>query len=550
MAVSEFVTFTIQVNNAGLSQQGFGTPLYVSYGATWPERVRTYAQYADVLADFAEGTPEALAAKAVFSQSPHPETLKIGRGSLPPTMKYTIGQIVVANSFAYKIQVDGPGITSTEATYTSDSSATAQKIHNGLITQLNAVVGKNYTAAFSPLSPLTGFTITADSSTDELAKTAHGWNTGDGPIQFTNSGGALPAGISALTDYFVIKVDADHFKIATTLTNALAGTNVDITGNGTGTNTATPTAGALSPILPFVVTGNSAGNWFSLEVEGDAAILSNKMSHADPGLATDLDSILLADTDWYCLLTNWNSKAYVEAGAGWIEANGRIYVVSVVDTDALNTAASNGDTLDALNTLGYKRSCGKYHPSPLESFDAASAGVILPLNPGKWTEAFKTLVGVSPVKMTATQRVNLRARRSGTYTTEKGRSITWDGKVFNTVYGYLDIVVATDWLSDSVVTAAFGVLVSLSKVAYTDEDIDLIAGAVRGVLHDAVSDAHEVLDPGDPNDPTNPPPSVTFPKVADISPGTRALRILPNGVISGRLQGAVQTIQFLATLTF
>lgn len=551
MAVSEFVTFTIQVNNAGLTQEGFGTPLLVSYGASF-SGVRSYNQYADVLADFAAGTPEAVTALAVFSQSPHPTTMKIGAGTLKPTQQYVVGAIQVNNSFAYKIQVDGPGITSTEATYTSGSSATAQEIHNGLVTQLNAVVGKNYTATFAPLPVFASATFTvADQPTGKLTAAAHGLSTGDGPFELTTSG-SLPTGLVAATDYYVIKFDANTFKLATNLANALAGTAIVLSSNGTGTQTINSDT-TLSPILPFLITGSASGNWFSIDIEGDkggASWLSCKENQTDPGIATDLATILTADSDWYWLLTRFNSKAMALAAAAWVEANGKAYIISVTDTDALNTAASNGDTLDALNVLSYKRTAGKYHSSPLNSFAAASTGVIAPLNPGKWTEAFKTLVGVKPMVLTATQRTNLRARRSGTYTTEKGRSITWDGKVFNTVYGYLDITVAIDWLQDQVLTAAFGVLVSLAKVGFTDEDIDTVAGAIRGVLRDASSDAHDVLDPGDPTSLTNPPPSITFPKVADIAPGTRALRKLPNGVIAGRLQGAIQEIDFLATLTF
>lgn len=549
MAVSEFVTLTLQVNNSGVSQLGFGTPLYVSYNATFPEMVRTYSQYADVLADFAAGTPEADIANALFSQSPHPVAFKIGRGTNKPTLQYTVGAILVNNSYKYGIQVDGPGITSTEADYTSDSTATTQEIHNGLVTALNAVVGKNYTAAFAPLV-FTSHTFTADSTNDVLTITNHGLNTGDGPLQVSNSGGGLPGGLSPGVNYWVIRSDASNIRLATSLANALANTFIDLTTNGTGTNTLLQQSGQLSPILPFLVTATSPGAWFSLAVLGNAKILSCSMTHADPGIQTDLAAIALADPDWYWLLTHYNSKAMVTQAAAWVETQTRAYIVSVVDTDAVNTAAGNGDTLDTLNGLGYKRTLGKYHPSPVQCFAAASTGRIASLNPGKWTEFGKTLVGVTPVTLDSTQRTNLRARRSGTYTTEKGRSITWDGKVFNTTYGYLDIVVGTDWLSDQIVSAAFGAMVSLDKVAYTDEDIDFIAGDVRGVLHDAVSDAHNLLDRGDLTDPTNLPPNVTFPKVADIAPGTRAVRNLPNGTVTGRLTGAVQSINFIATLTF
>lgn len=85
-------------------------------------------------------------------------------------------------------------------------------------------------------------TFTAASGTDLLTATAHGLETGDGPIRVSNSGGALPTGLAAATDYWVIKVSADTFKLATSLTNAYAGTAIDITADGSGTQTLSDTA--------------------------------------------------------------------------------------------------------------------------------------------------------------------------------------------------------------------------------------------------------------------------------------------------------------------
>ena len=89
----------------------------------------------------------------------------------------------------------------------------------------------------------TSFTFTADSTTDKLNKVAHGLETGDGPIGVSNAGGGLPAPLAAATDYWVIKVDADNFYVATSLANAYAGTRIDITTNGTGTQTAATRTG-------------------------------------------------------------------------------------------------------------------------------------------------------------------------------------------------------------------------------------------------------------------------------------------------------------------
>jgi len=84
----------------------------------------------------------------------------------------------------------------------------------------------------------TDFTFTADSTTDQLTKTAHGLQTGDGPVRTSNSGGALPGGLTAGTDYWVIKIDANSFKLAISSdANAFAGIAIDITSNGTGTQT-------------------------------------------------------------------------------------------------------------------------------------------------------------------------------------------------------------------------------------------------------------------------------------------------------------------------
>ncbi len=77
--------------------------------------------------------------------------------------------------------------------------------------------------------------------TDILTKTAHGLYTG-AKVQFTTTT-TLPAGLSLATDYFVIRLDANTFKVADTLAHAIAGTNIiDITDTGTGTHTVTATA--------------------------------------------------------------------------------------------------------------------------------------------------------------------------------------------------------------------------------------------------------------------------------------------------------------------
>lgn len=84
--------------------------------------------------------------------------------------------------------------------------------------------------------------VDADVNTtnDTITLTSHGWLTGRKVAATTD--GVLPGGLSA-TDYYVIKVDANTIKLASSLANAQAGTQVDITSAaGGGTHTLTPAA--------------------------------------------------------------------------------------------------------------------------------------------------------------------------------------------------------------------------------------------------------------------------------------------------------------------
>lgn len=126
-------------------------------------------------------------------------------------------------------------------------------------------------------------TFTADAATDIMTAAANGFTTGL-KGQASNSGGALPTGLSGSTDYFVIVVTADTFKLATSLANALAGTAINITTNGTGTQTFTPTSIAGATVkLQKSNTPSDANSWVD---EGSATTITadsyNFLEKVDP----------------------------------------------------------------------------------------------------------------------------------------------------------------------------------------------------------------------------------------------------------------------------
>lgn len=78
-----------------------------------------------------------------------------------------------------------------------------------------------------------------NTTNDTITITAHGFVTG---LKIALTGTNLPGGLSA-TNYWTIVVDANTISVATSLVNAVAGTKVDITSQGTTADAAfTPTS--------------------------------------------------------------------------------------------------------------------------------------------------------------------------------------------------------------------------------------------------------------------------------------------------------------------
>jgi hypothetical protein len=79
-------------------------------------------------------------------------------------------------------------------------------------------------------------TVTADDGTNLFTAAAHNRLTGDGPVQLESSG-TVPGNTATLKDYWVVRVDANTFRLAESFQDAMAAVpvTVDLTSNGTGT---------------------------------------------------------------------------------------------------------------------------------------------------------------------------------------------------------------------------------------------------------------------------------------------------------------------------
>lgn len=74
-------------------------------------------------------------------------------------------------------------------------------------------------------------TSAVNTSTETITLTSHGFSTAE-RVVYDDGGGTALAGLTDGTTYFVIKVDDNSFKLATSAANATAGTAIDLTGTG------------------------------------------------------------------------------------------------------------------------------------------------------------------------------------------------------------------------------------------------------------------------------------------------------------------------------
>lgn len=100
-------------------------------------------------------------------------------------------------------------------------------------------------------------------ATNTINEAAHGLSTGDGPIQLTTSG-TLPAELALATDYFVIVTAAGTFKLAASLSDALAGTVVAFTDDGSGTHTYTGVSSKIVIWHSMLLLGHAAAGAVTL----------------------------------------------------------------------------------------------------------------------------------------------------------------------------------------------------------------------------------------------------------------------------------------------
>ena len=542
--ISPIVTVTLDIDATGpVTADSFGVLGILTHDAPWSDRVRYYGSAAEALADgFTTDHPVYRALARCFAQNPKPSAIAVLRATVAVRQMYEIGVAQVQDGVDYDVTVAGQGFVDADLSYTAGVSETNDNIVAALVTRLNGVAARTYTAEAIGTALSKRIQVTTDeplvyadktftaAGTDIVTITGHGLNTGDGPFRTTNSGGALPAGLAVATDYWWIKLTADTGKFAATRGDALTGTAVDITDAGTGTHTLSDTASTRALV---------SNSWLSIEVKS-RRLLTNAMTHAAPvGLGADLDAIVEVDNGWFGLGVLFGSAAYALAVATWLDANSRISLLDSCDSETETEPVATGtDAAAQLHAVSPRGVNVCYHASPANFLGLASMARWFTRDPGLSVPFLKTLSGVSALSLNTNARARIAERAASSYTTIGGANVFVGGAVPDPDYRWIDVVRNAYFMTSGVQGAVFATMRAAEIIPFDQAGIQRITGATEGWL---TADGANVLD----TDTV----VVTAPKLADVDPDDKAARVLREA-FTGTLRGAAYSVNVAGNIRF
>lgn len=434
MSLDDIVSVQVRAETATPTREGFGTPLFAAYHTRYLDRVREYASLQGITDDgFTSTSPVYLAASKIFSQSPRPRTIKIGRRASAPSESLRFTPTSAVQGVVYTITF--VGATDLSVTYTVPGSASIASVCTALTALIDALSGLGAT---------------------------------DGT------------------------------------------THVDVTSD--------------TPGVLFGVRGLNK----ELEVEDRTA---------DPGLAADLTAIETADPDWYGLCLDSNSKAEILVAAAWLETRKKIGSFDSGDSGIAKSVVTT-DVASGLMTGNYARSHLLAKKEVRGFAGAALLGERLPAAPGSDTWALKTLRSVPADRWTTTETSAIQNKRASFYSTVAGRDVVQGGR--SGAGEWMDVTRFIDWLTARIKEDVFAALINAPKIPYTDEGVDRIRAVIYAVLEEGVRAGGLAASPA---------PTVTAPKVADVSAVDRGNRYLPDVRFTAQLAGAIHTLAITGTVS-
>lgn len=281
-----------------------------------------------------------------------------------------------------------------------------------------------------------------------------------------------------------------------------------------------------------------------------------------PTITAELDAIYAYDNEWYFLTftEEFRDLALVDDIFAWVETKPKLCIVDSNDANTENPADTT--SVAARNKNLWSRSAVFYHPTAAEYPSCAAAAVASRFDfdqrDSAYTLKFKDLAGI-----TAANKASAAVQGATGFVPNTGLSAA-AGHFANMLVniggldmvvegstldgGFIDEVHFADWLIARTEEEVLSTLANQpGRVPYTDAGMQILVGAVEGVLRRAViaGAIGTVIDPN--TGAVLPEYELRTERIADVPATQRRQRIAPPIDASFRYAGAVHyaSVRFL-----
>lgn len=145
MSYSPVVTVNIAINAVNLTQQGFGTPIFISTHNAFNERVRAYSSLEEVSDDFEITENAYIAASQFFKNSPAAAVIKIGRRNGEIQAIPSIPSLTANTTYNITVTSRTTGASPYSVSVINDNTAVTgrEAVCNAIVAALEGLTGFN-----------------------------------------------------------------------------------------------------------------------------------------------------------------------------------------------------------------------------------------------------------------------------------------------------------------------------------------------------------------------------------------------------------------------
>ncbi|UNK39383.1 DUF3383 domain-containing protein [Shinella sp. H4-D48] len=271
-------------------------------------------------------------------------------------------------------------------------------------------------------------------------------------------------------------------------------------------------------------------------------------------LQAQLDLLYAYDSDWYFITIADNLRDVVALSGllTWVQAKPKLAIIDSNETDTENPADTT--SIAAANKGDFDRA-GVFYHTDAATYPAASLAAYMQTRSfdeanTAYTAKFKQLPGIPAVNIGSAALTAVTGFTPGvgqseaaghmanTYIDIGSRNFVVEGSTL-TANVFLDEIHATDWIIARTEEEMLGILLNNPRVRFDDSGMQVLAGAVRTVMQQAIRAGIVANDLNPETGDYEAAVQITVPSVFDVPESQRKARIAPNIECRFRYAGAV-----------